>query len=194
MRIRRRGLKGLLSKQLSVKRRQDLLYLDLPNPVEEVTKKMLAEVAEAFTTQAESETQPDGPAMAVDNVTEMDGAPVGHISKNIAVEAGGDGLRAGSSNRIDEHANTATDDRAKTSAVDDPMGRADSRQQSCSEAHGSRTAPHQNNDLLQQVTLLRATVQGLGKQMQDVQNLGKSKMDLQLKESGARKITRTWKR
>ena len=153
MRIRRGGLKGPLSKPLRVERRQHLLYLDLPNRVEEVTKKMLAEAAEAATTQAESETQPGGPAVAVDNVTEMDGAPVGHISKNIAVEAGGDGMRAGRSNRIDEHANTAIDDRAKTSAVDDPMGRAESRQQSCSEAHGSRTAPHQNNDLLQQMTL-----------------------------------------
>ena len=66
--------------------------------------------------------------MAADNVTETDGVPVGCISKKIAVEAGEDGIRAGSPKRIDDHENTAIEDRAQSSAVDDPMGRAESRQ------------------------------------------------------------------
>ena len=130
-------------------------------------RTMLAEVADPAMMQVDAETEPDDPAVAVDNVTETDGVPVGHISKNIAFEAGGDGMRAGCPNMIDDHENIAIEDRAKTSAVDDPMGRAESRQQSCSEAQGSRTVHHQNNDLLQQTTILCATVQSLGKQMQD---------------------------
>ena len=65
--------------------------------------------------------------MAVDNVTKTDGVPVGHISKKIAVEAGGDGMRLGSLNRIEDHENTAIENRATSSAVDDPTGRAESR-------------------------------------------------------------------
>ena len=42
-----------------------------------------------------------------------------------------------------------------------PLGRA------------TRAEQHQNHDLLQQITLLCATVQSLGTQMQDVQSLGK---------------------
>ena len=110
--------------------------------------------------QAEAETKPDDPAMVVDNATETDGVPVVHISKKIAVEAGGDGMRAGSPNRIDDHENTSIEDRAKMSAVDDPMRRADSTLQSWSEAQGSRTAHHQTNDLLQKMTILCATVHG----------------------------------
>ena len=86
-------------------------------------------------------------------------------------------MRAGSPNRIDDREDTAIDDRPKTSAVDDPMGRAESKQQYCSEAHGSRTAQHQNNDLLHQMTLLCAAVQSLGKQMQNMQNPGKQMQD-----------------
>ena len=42
-----------------------------------------------------------------------------------------------------------------------PLGRA------------TRAEQHQNHDLLQQMTLLCATVQSLGRQVQDVQSLGK---------------------
>ena len=91
--------------------------------------------------QAEAETQPDDSTMAADNVTETDGVPVGYISKKIAVEAGQDGILAGSPNRIDDHENTAIEDRAQSSAVDDPMGRAESRQQSWSEAQGPNGTP-----------------------------------------------------
>ena len=60
----------------------------------------------------------------------------------------------------------AIEDRAK-SAVDDPMGRIDLKQQSWSEAQGSRTVNNQHSELLQQIALLSASVQGLGKHMQD---------------------------
>ena len=50
---------------------------------------------------------------------------------------------------------------------DEPVGRTDLRQLTWSEAQGSRTEQFHNNDLLQQMTILCATVQSLGKQMQD---------------------------
>ena len=94
---------------------QDLLYKDLENYADarrnDPARTMLAEVAEAAMMQAEAETQPDDPAMAVGNVTETDGVPVGQISKKIAVEAGGSGMRPGSLNRIEDHENTAIEDR-----------------------------------------------------------------------------------
>ena len=137
----------------------------------------VAEVAEAAMMQAEAGTQPDDPAVAVDSATETDGVPMGHILKKIAVEAGGmECVLVAQTGRIDDHENTAIADRATICAVDDPLGGAESRHQSCSEAQGSRTT-HQNNDLLQQMTMVCATVQNLGKQMQDVQNLGKQMHD-----------------
>ena len=59
----------------------------------------------------EAETQPDDSTVATDNVTVTDGVQVGHISKKNAVEAGADGIRVGSLNRIDDRANTASDGR-----------------------------------------------------------------------------------
>ena len=47
------------------------------------------------------------------------------------------------------------------------MRRTDLGQLTWSEAQGSRTEQYQNNDLLQHMTILCATVQSLGKQMQD---------------------------
>ena len=102
---------------------------------------MLLEVADASMMQAEAETQPDDSTMPVDSVTVTDGVPVGHISKKIAV-------KAGEPNRIDDHENTAIEGRAKSSAVDDPIGRAEARQQFWSEAQGSRTVRNHNNDVI----------------------------------------------
>ena len=76
--------------------------------------------------QAEAETQPDDSTKAADNVTETDGV---------------ENCCRGRPNRIDDHENTAIEDREKSSAVDDPTGRAESRQQSWSEAQGPNGTP-----------------------------------------------------
>ena len=84
--------------------------------------------------------------------------------------------------------NTVFEGRTPGCASDEPMARTDPRQLTWSEAQGSRTAQYQNNYLLQQMTIMCATVQSLGKQMHDLQNLGKQMQGgLQLKESGDRK-------
>ena len=76
------------------------------------------------------------------------------------------------------------------------MARTDPRQLTWSEAQGSRTAQYQNNYLLQQMTILCATVQSLGKQMHDLQNLGKQMQGGFAAERIRRqkKIARVWKR
>ena len=71
---------------------------------------LTVEVAEAAMVQAEAETQPDDSTMAAGNVKVTDGVELGHVVKNIAVEAGADGVRVGSPNRIDDHTNTALED------------------------------------------------------------------------------------
>ena len=68
---------------------------------------------------------------------------------------------------VDDRANTVFEGKTPGCASDDPMGQTDRRQLTLSVPHGSRTEQHQNNDLLQQITILCATVQNLGKQMQD---------------------------
>ena len=64
-------------------------------------------------------------------------------------------------------------DKTTGCASDDLVGQTDQKQLTWSELQGSRAEQHQNTGLLQQVTILRATVQSLGMQMQDVQSLGK---------------------
>ena len=127
---------------------------------------MLVEVAEAAMVQAEPETQQDDSTMAVDNVKVTDGVEFGHVVKKMVGEAGADGVRIGNPNKIDDHANTAIEDKAKSS-VDAPMGRIELKQQSWSEAQGRRTVDNLHNELLQQMALLCASVQGLRGQMRD---------------------------
>ena len=81
----------------------------------------------------------------------------GHIVQRMADTTGADGGPAGAHN---------------WSMTAYPFGQTHLRQLTWPEPQGSRTEQYQNNDLLKQMTVLCATVQSLGQQMQDVQSLG----------------------
>ena len=114
---------------------------------------------------AEAQTQPDD--MAVDKVTDTAGAPASHLSKKMTVETGEDGVRAGCPQKVDAYEKTVIEDRTKNFTSDDPMGRTEARQESWSEAQGSRMVIDQNKDMLQQVSMLCSVVQHLSRQMQE---------------------------
>ena len=85
----------------------------------------------------------------------------------MTVETGEDGVRAGCPQKVDDYENSVYEDRTPNRASDDAMGRIESRQQSWSEAQGSRTVIDQNNDTVQHISMLCSTVRNLRSQMQE---------------------------
>ena len=89
---------------------QYVLYLELPNRVEEAKKKR--EVLAIFEVMADLAGTNEGTPSMKEEVD--DDTPMGHVSKHIKVGIDGDGVPIGSPNRIDDHAKSTTED---------PMGR-----------------------------------------------------------------------
>ena len=77
----------------------------------------------------------------------------------MAIATGEDGERAGCPEQVDDCENTVLEGKTPGGASDEPVGRKDLRQLSWSEAQGSRTEQHRNNDLLQHITILCATAE-----------------------------------
>ena len=162
---------------------QDSLYKNMENCAENRRGKpemsMLAEITAEAVALAEMQTQPVDLPTSVDSVEVETIQMTGHIVKNmaVAVATGEDGGLAGCPQQVDDCENPVFEGRNPGCASDEPMERTNLRQLTWSEAQGSRTEQYQNNDLLQQTTILCATVESLRKQMQYVQNLGKQMQD-----------------
>ena len=74
------------------------------------------------------------------------------------------------------------------------MGQTDRKQMTLSEPQGSRTERHQNNDLLQQMTVLRAIVQSLSICKMCKAQRNECRKVSRLQVSVSRKITGIWSR
>ena len=79
----------------------------------------------------------------------------GHCAKRLAVAAGEDGAPEGRPIQVDDCENIVLQSSSPGNGSDDPMGQT------------ARTEQYQNNDLLQQMTILCQTVQNLETQMQE---------------------------
>ena len=78
-----------------------------------------------------------------------------HCAKRLAVAAGEDGAPEGRPIQVDDSENIVLESSSPGNGSDDPMGQT------------ARTEQYQNNDLLQQMTILCQTVQNLETQMQE---------------------------
>ena len=162
---------------------QGLLYKNMENYAENRRGKpemsMLVEITAEAVALAEMQTRPVDLPTAVDSVEVETKQMTGHIVKKMAltVATGEDGGPAGCPQQVDDCENAVFEGRTPGCASDEPLGRTDLRQLTWSETQGSRTEQYQNNDLLQQTTILCATVQSLRNRMQYVQHLGKQMHD-----------------
>ena len=119
---------------------QDLLYMNLENCAEarrsNPVMRVLAEVTEVAVALAEMQTPTGKPPHGCRQCV---GNPAGHVAKKVTVETGEDGVRASRPQVVDDNENTVYEDRTPDLTSDDVMGRIEPRQQSWSEAKGSRT-------------------------------------------------------
>ena len=114
---------------------------------------------------AEAKTQPAGLDTEVDSM-EVDSSTkvAGHCAKRLAVAACEDGGPERRAIRIDDYENTIFERKTSGNGSDETSQTA-------------RLDQNHSVDLSQQMTLLCQTVKSLGKQMHDVQNLGKPMQD-----------------
>ena len=135
------------------------LYSDLPiyaeNQRVQLEGGMLEGVAAEAAAMAEAQTQPEDLPTVVDSMEAETAGMAGHNVKRMAVATSEDGGPERWTILVDDHENTVFKGKAHVGSSDDPMGQA------------ARTELHQNNDQLQQMTILCHTVQNLGKQMQE---------------------------
>ena len=127
----------------------------------------LDEIAVEAAALAEMQTQVGNIPTAVDSIKDETIKMWSHIVKRSAVATGADGGPAGCPKVVDDGENTVFEHKTPGCASDDSVGQMDRRQLTWSEPQGSQTEQHQNNDLLQRITILCQTEQKLGKQMQD---------------------------
>ena len=127
----------------------------------------LDEIAAEAAALAEMQAQVEDIPTVADSMEAETTNMAGHIVKRSAVATGADGGPAGCPKWSITVKTPSLKVETPGCASDDPMGQTDRRQLTWSEPQGSRTEQHQNNDLLQQMTILCATVRSLGRQMQD---------------------------
>ena len=128
---------------------QDLLYLELPNRVEEAKKKQ--DVRAMFEVMADVAGTNEGTPSMMEEVD--DSTPLEHVSTKFRVVHHEDGTAIGSPNRIDAVAK---------STMEDPMGRPEIKWHPVTESQSKRIAEDQGDRILRKMTKLFQSMELIG--------------------------------